>query len=123
MALAAVSLTVSPAWSQQDGPKTLSSGNSSGIFCGYEPSESGDSPDSISVKKGQKISYLSAGMKNQDEWYLIQSLKIDAPITYEYEVVNYYNESGGERETTTFITKFKVSGEPVPGSCQGAAKR
>jgi hypothetical protein len=61
-------------------------------------------------------------MDSEDELLLIQSLKNGVPITYDYEVVNYYNISWDERVTNTFMTKFKVSGEPVPDSCQGAKR-
>jgi hypothetical protein len=89
-----------------------------GFFCSFEPSESGDNPDVISVTNSKGFFYLH-GSLSSEEWDLVTKMVIDTPIKFDIDVISTYNESGEGFETYVLITKIAITGDPQPGSCKG----
>jgi hypothetical protein len=119
MALLIGFITITQAQAQPDPPQTLATAkDEEGVFCGFEESESGDSPDTITVQVGPETYYLSVGVETQEEYDQLVGLDIGSPIEYDFSVINYYNESGGERETYVFIKKLHSSSPPNIGVCR-----
>jgi hypothetical protein len=88
-----------------------------GYFCSFEPSESGDNPDAISVTNTKGRFYLF-GKLSEAEWNLVTTMEAGTPINYDIEVINAYNEAGGEYETLVYVSKIIKMGDPQPGSCK-----
>ncbi|MDR1083814.1 MAG: hypothetical protein LBP22_02900 [Deltaproteobacteria bacterium] len=116
--LAVVCPVASTAYGQPEKPKLLFYGSEEGFFCGFEPSQSGDGPGEILVKRGRFIFRLWTSFSSEKLWTQLETLKPDVPLKFDFIVVNDYDESGGERTTFVGIRKFEVTGDPVPGSCK-----
>ncbi|MDR1608108.1 MAG: hypothetical protein LBT38_06840 [Deltaproteobacteria bacterium] len=102
----------------EDGPRTLfAADNIDAIFCGYEASETGDSADQIILVQKSKKYSLSSGLQTKEQFDLINLLKPNIPIKFSFSVVNYYDESGGERMTIVVLNEFKVAGQEIPNAC------
>jgi hypothetical protein len=58
------------------------------------------------------------GVQTQEEYDQLANLAIGTPIKYDFSVINYYNESGGERETYVFIVKLHSFDSPNATLCR-----
>jgi hypothetical protein len=88
-----------------------------GYFCSYEPSPSGDSPDTALISNDNGAYYLSLSL-DEAGWDLVTTQKKDTPVSFRVAVISYYNESGGDYFESVFMTNIKKTGEPRPGSCK-----
>jgi hypothetical protein len=68
------------------------SSDETGFFCSFEPSESGDNPDSVLVTNQKGVFYLFVGHLSEEEWSLVATMNADTPIKYDVQVIFDYNE-------------------------------
>jgi hypothetical protein len=107
----------SPAFAQP-APEVLAIGlDEFGTFCGYEPSESGDNPDEVLVRSEVNTFYMYVGVETEEEADRLVAMPLGTPIMYNFWVVRYYSELGGEMYTNVFFKSFMEGEGAEPGLC------
>ncbi|MDR1051374.1 MAG: hypothetical protein LBP95_09920 [Deltaproteobacteria bacterium] len=94
-----------------------------GIFCGCFPSESGDSAGGISIQTNTDCYYLNLDMAgSREEFDRITDAPVGTPVTYGFQVTEYYNELADGRLTWVFVDNVEPFGPAHPSLCRPEAE-
>ncbi|MDR3153244.1 MAG: hypothetical protein LBW85_02995 [Deltaproteobacteria bacterium] len=116
-------LAAAPAAEAQDPPEPVTAyqdADLKGIFCAYDVSESGDSPDTIAVvnDKGRQNLYFFTDIDVDNR--AAESLAAGTPVVYSIIVLYAYHEAAGEMFTFIGATSLETDSArpPDPEACQ-----
>ncbi|MDR1296851.1 MAG: hypothetical protein LBO05_05655 [Deltaproteobacteria bacterium] len=112
------------ALAQPDPPRMLArAAGVAGIFCGYFPSESGDSAGGISIQTNTDSYYLNLDtVGSQEEFDRITGVPVGTPVAHGFQVTEYHNEFADERLTWVFVDNVEPFGPAHPSLCRPEAE-